>query len=411
MAAFDNIMGATSKRQLSANESSVLLYPQVNSATAYLFKKAVSGIPRVANLLWGIIQEYAWDEDIIGIIEGMHVQALTDIGVATNIMLHSALSPYFQSILNTLQSINDIGDYYSHATTCTQDNEAPSVTSAVSDTSSCDQNMETSEGGLMLQNIDFDKRNESNERLDYIITQVDISRMARAASRHLDVESIDQLPTLIYRTKNTSICSSHEDEDVDEFLLRNAHIIEDYFDNSEGNTGLNNQKEDLLNGPSQFSWMVVPGDPKEDNVTRISNSVEIEVPDSISICNSATSLKMEYDKHDAESFDFCAICEEPFQDGESLRVLPCQHLFHCGCIDKWLSGEKKCIISGCAMCKKAQQKALFQQEEVPESRTQDPQCKSYQLDGSVCDESSLNWAFARLGKLLSGLSNESPSSD
>eukprot|EP00871_Galdieria_phlegrea_P002837 jgi/Galph1/3554/GphlegSOOS_G2221.1 len=32
----------------------------------------------------------------------------------------------------------------------------------------------------------------------------------------------------------------------------------------------------------------------------------------------------------------CAVCLEPFQDGECLRILPCFHQFHTACIDPWL---------------------------------------------------------------------------
>ena len=39
-------------------------------------------------------------------------------------------------------------------------------------------------------------------RLDYVITQMDIARMARNASRHLDVDSILSLPTCIHHAAN-----------------------------------------------------------------------------------------------------------------------------------------------------------------------------------------------------------------
>lgn len=374
---------------IEGNDASDLPHLQVNSATIYLLKKAASGIPLVANVLWGMLQDFGWDENITGIIEGMNAQALAEVGSA---ILSStiSISPYFHSALTALQSINDFEDSYSHDISA-QDDELP-VTSDVSDSSSCEQNMELIEGGLMFRSADFNT-DESAQRLDYVITQVDISRMARTASRQLH-----QLPTITYyRAENPLICSSHEEENVDDFLLRNAHIIEDYFDNTEDNTEHKCQEEDPRNEPSQFSWMMVPKDPKEDNMTRMSHSIQAEeVPDSISICRSNASVSMECNMHDSVNFEYCVICQEPFQDGECLRVLPCQHLFHCGCIDKWISGKNSsdyCIISGCPMCKKTPLKTPPQQE-VLDDYAKESQDESY---------------LARLGNLSSH--SESPSSD
>jgi hypothetical protein len=44
--------------------------------------------------------------------------------------------------------------------------------------------------------------------------------------------------------------------------------------------------------------------------------------------------------------DLCAICLMDYEDGESLRVLPCQHFFHPACVDTWIS-----VHNACPMCK------------------------------------------------------------
>jgi E3 ubiquitin-protein ligase RNF13 len=39
----------------------------------------------------------------------------------------------------------------------------------------------------------------------------------------------------------------------------------------------------------------------------------------------------------------CAICLSPFALGETLRVLPCHHIFHVAEVDEWLLHRKKVV--------------------------------------------------------------------
>ncbi|KAJ8560399.1 hypothetical protein K7X08_022259 [Anisodus acutangulus] len=44
----------------------------------------------------------------------------------------------------------------------------------------------------------------------------------------------------------------------------------------------------------------------------------------------------------------CSICLSTYDDGDELRELPCGHLFHCACIDKWLY-----MSATCPLCKRS----------------------------------------------------------
>jgi len=40
----------------------------------------------------------------------------------------------------------------------------------------------------------------------------------------------------------------------------------------------------------------------------------------------------------------CAICLTDYEEGERLKVLPCKHAFHIGCIDPWLERSEECAV-------------------------------------------------------------------
>jgi len=94
-------------------------------------------------------------------------------------------------------------------------------------------------------------------------------------------------------------------------------------------------------------------------------------------------------EHDVQKAgQVCVICMENFQEDDRLRVLPCCHSFHVGCIDRWLSGSRsfdECDTSGCPICKKR-----------PENNKNTP-CDG---DGNYLSGAVPSWAFASVGNAL-----------
>ncbi|KAK3777070.1 hypothetical protein RRG08_008917 [Elysia crispata] len=52
------------------------------------------------------------------------------------------------------------------------------------------------------------------------------------------------------------------------------------------------------------------------------------------------------DKELEGDFDQCAVCIEPYKDGDIIRLMPCRHVFHKSCVDPWLLDHRTC-----PMCK------------------------------------------------------------
>ncbi|XP_076848879.1 RING finger protein 150-like [Brachyhypopomus gauderio] len=59
------------------------------------------------------------------------------------------------------------------------------------------------------------------------------------------------------------------------------------------------------------------------------------------------------DQETESDFDNCAVCIEGYKANDVVRILPCRHVFHKGCVDPWLVDHRTC-----PMCKMNILKAL-----------------------------------------------------
>lgn len=248
----------------------------------------------------------------------------------------------------------------------------------------------------LLVDYDASTSSSSSSRLDYEITQMDIVRMNRIASRHLDVESIVRLPVLTYNpapgdsSGDTTI--SPEDERRDESRIH-AHV---QYQHEEASVSSREEKFD-----TEFSWMLVPTLPEtrsfDDSATDHSSRHHHQHhQDSVVAATNLPIVLNPPPEEKQQHRDLCVICLEHFVLGDRLRVLPCTHSFHVGCIDRWLSGShsfEDCYTAGCPTCKKRPTTTATTSR--PFCFNGVPQQQQQQLDGSVP-----SWAFARIGDAL-----------
>lgn len=223
--------------------------------------------------------------------------------------------------------------------------------------------------------------------MDYVVTQMDITRMARDASRHLDVESILKLPTITY--------SSKEKNKLEDSKCHGCQDVSD--DNAE--TMKHMEEDDVSLG---WSWISVP------NEVTTEYSDDHQTTNKNAITSTKKGHDMNHQKNDPS--ERCVICLELFEDGDRLRLLPCGHSFHMGCIDKWLSGSfsyNDCITSGCPTCKKSPMTASKGKSISVKYGDDVGSLECISVGGSdagtceIVQEGSVpSWAFMRLGGRL-----------
>jgi hypothetical protein len=285
--------------------------------------------------------------------------------------------------------------------------------------------------GLVFAVCDAQCAIGGRRRLDYVITQLDVSRMARrvdpAAPRDLVPRDDDDdgacarassvpppsgahhpadASLLLSAETSSLILSSHEDDDDDddggrvsdvvsrppdapvvEVCFERCAVLRDDADHPPERHG-RGMEDDPCH--FSFSWMMVPSDAGEDGMTRMSASDAIgDVPVSISICKSNTNddAKSESQYYADAAIEHRATCERPFRDGDgALCALSSRNLPHRGCVD----ASRVDGVSGnqyYSMCEEDRRRTPSRMEDFDDCRV----------------KASSSWGIKRWGSLMTGL--------
>lgn len=243
--------------------------------------------------------------------------------------------------------------------------------------------------------------------------------------RHLDVESILRLPTVVYKSKRKKKEDNDDDDDVRNRSLKveseeKHEKVQTIIEEEETGDKMKCEGVKVVSDKDalEWSWIALPTDPSkydeegkevfleqiEEVQTSEAGSAADEEEEEEGSCIEANAQVCDAvqeqgkDDNDQEDEERCVICLECFNDGDRLRVLPCGHHFHTSCIDKWLSGSfshQDCYTSLCPMCKKTPTIDVSSNApsfEVGEDDSMGTMGDDMRVEGIVP-----SWAYARLG--------------
>ena len=127
-----------------------------------------------------------------------------------------------------------------------------------------------------------------------------------------------------------------------EELLRNAEKLIDNL-----NTAITSYQFGKYHGKDCIACYDQKGD-----LLYFDDGIECHVPsinDNLELCNNQEIDLIErlpgvpFRKNFVNESE-CGICRDEFKEGETIKVLKCNHLFHRECLGQWLINNKKCII-------------------------------------------------------------------
>lgn len=139
---------------------------------------------------------------------------------------------------------------------------------------------------------------------------------------------------------------AHEEQRADEILaMRLAHDEEQARMGRRGQAARAHAPPGRQQGPDvdnmTYEQLLALGE-------QIGYAERPDKPSDVALSQLPIRIITEDDALDAD--EECAVCCDNYKPGDKLRVLPCFHSFHCGCIDPWLQSDRPGARE-CPVCK------------------------------------------------------------
>ncbi|XP_039019032.1 E3 ubiquitin-protein ligase RLIM-like isoform X2 [Hibiscus syriacus] len=174
------------------------------------------------------------------------------------------------------------------------------------------------------------------------------SREARRNSRRLFWDAFSRHRSRRLNDSPSIFLSTDDSDDIgfhDRWLLDFSGNF--FYDGSGGDSGYLSSRFHSFNERRRHSRSEVLDDIHRQPASLSLSMVSLPVPESV-----VDSFPLRrHEKVDAaqtgDAIEQCYICLAEYDDGDKIRVLPCQHEFHMSCVDKWL----KEIHGVCPLCR------------------------------------------------------------
>lgn len=122
------------------------------------------------------------------------------------------------------------------------------------------------------------------------------------------------------------------------FTRRQTHLLGHFFDQFPGFDTM----------PAMHMFFGSPGNVSgQMSFEDLLHFISQQHPDSRHPASAETIQRLQVTKVDAamaQRGEACAVCQETLREGEDVKVLPCKHVFHPGCIDPWLNVKNTCPV-------------------------------------------------------------------